>query len=339
MLFSIIIPIYNAEKYIRECLDSCCLQDFPRDQYEIICVNDGSKDSSLSVLQEYISKYKITVINKENEGVSSARNVGIKHAKGKFLWFVDADDIITKDALVYISKKIKDKECDIFKFGFYVFSDMLSKNEYEQYSTNNLSSNCSIDNGYSWNKIFRKSFLEKNELIFNEGLDFSEDGVFLSECYHNKPIEKSDTHVLYLYRKHPYSQTSSKGALKKKIQGHSRAAIIYYGFYKNWDDNKKGMASNVMYNLCMALYEIAWLEHPEEISHIKYLHDNGLYPIKKLKECRENDCPFVRNNGFSSKVVSFIYSHNYKVVGYYTMRLLLHTHLGAVIMNNCWKDK
>ena len=96
-LISVIIPCYNTEKYITDCLDSVINQTFP--DWEIICVNDGSKDKTLEILELYRNNYseKITVISVPNAGASAARNTGLRLAKGDFIQFIDADDVITKD--------------------------------------------------------------------------------------------------------------------------------------------------------------------------------------------------------------------------------------------------
>lgn len=110
MLLSIIIPIYNLDEYISRCLDSCLSQDDMEDTFEIICVDDGSTDSTKEILNEYAKKdQRIKVLYKLNGGVSSARNYGLENAKGEYVWFVDGDDWIRVNCI----KKIKNKldEC------------------------------------------------------------------------------------------------------------------------------------------------------------------------------------------------------------------------------------
>lgn len=103
MVFSIIIPVYNVERYLRQCLDSCLDQDIPKSEYEIIIVNDGSPDNSQVIINEYALLYdNICVINKSNGGLSTARNAGLSIAKGNFIWFVDSDDSIVSNSLKYI---------------------------------------------------------------------------------------------------------------------------------------------------------------------------------------------------------------------------------------------
>lgn len=101
---SIVIPVYNLENYIGRCMDSLLNQDIDPESYEIICVNDGSRDNTGAVLDEYKSKYKnIKVIHKENEGVVKTRNAGLSIATGDWIWFVDADDWIQPNCLKYLT--------------------------------------------------------------------------------------------------------------------------------------------------------------------------------------------------------------------------------------------
>ena len=93
---SIILPVYNVEKYLSQCLDSIVNQTLK--DFECICINDGSPDNSLAILKEYASKdSRIKIINQENKGQSSARNVGMNFSKGKYIAFIDSDDWISTD--------------------------------------------------------------------------------------------------------------------------------------------------------------------------------------------------------------------------------------------------
>ena len=98
MLLSIIIPVYNVEQFIEECLDSVCTQSFA--DWEAICVNDGSTDCSLTLLQEFASRdSRIHVISQSNAGLSAARNTGLRAASGEYVLFLDSDDWLTSNAI------------------------------------------------------------------------------------------------------------------------------------------------------------------------------------------------------------------------------------------------
>lgn len=109
---SIVIPVYNVEKYLSKCIDSIISQEF--NDYEILLIDDGSKDSSGSLCDEYALKYKnIKVFHKENGGLSDARNYGIQHASNEYLMFVDSDDYLEKDSLSKIASKLTHYNADI----------------------------------------------------------------------------------------------------------------------------------------------------------------------------------------------------------------------------------
>ena len=131
MLFSIIIPIYNAERNLRKCLNSVVGQR--EDDFELLLIDDGSKDNSGKICDEYVNKYdNIRVIHKKNEGVSIARNIGIECAQGQYLVFIDSDDYIADDYLVNIKKKIISSDPDIIVNSSYFVVD-----ENEQIKTEN----------------------------------------------------------------------------------------------------------------------------------------------------------------------------------------------------------
>ena len=101
---SVIIPVYNTEPWLEECLESACGQTLKN--IEILCINDGSTDGSLAVLRKFAERdERIVVINQENRGVAHARNVGLNRAKGKYIYFLDSDDWIAPDALEVLAGK------------------------------------------------------------------------------------------------------------------------------------------------------------------------------------------------------------------------------------------
>ena len=117
MKVSIIIPVYNVAKWLPECLDSVLNQDWEVGKdYEVLCVNDGSTDNSPEILQSYESK-GITVVNKENSGVSSTRNLGIDLAKGEYIWMVDSDDFIAPHVLPKMYQYAVEKQIDQLFIG------------------------------------------------------------------------------------------------------------------------------------------------------------------------------------------------------------------------------
>ena len=109
MILSIIIPVYNVEKYVEKCIRSCENQDIPKENYEVIVVNDGSPDGSLAIVERLANEFSnIKVINQENKGLSMARNTGLEAAQGEYVWFVDSDDWIEENCLKEMTEKLID---------------------------------------------------------------------------------------------------------------------------------------------------------------------------------------------------------------------------------------
>lgn len=118
---SVIIPVYGVEKYIRQCLESVIKQTYKN--LEIIVVNDGTKDNSMKIVEEYLVDERIKVINKENGGISSARNRGIEEATGEYVSFVDSDDWLEIDLYERIVQILEGNKVDIIVFNYNRYSE------------------------------------------------------------------------------------------------------------------------------------------------------------------------------------------------------------------------
>lgn len=111
-LVSIIVPVYKTEQYLKECFDSILNQSF--NDYEVICIDDGSPDNSIEILKEYCLKYEnFSFFIQKNQGLAAARNNGIKRAKGKYIFPLDSDDVLDKDCLKHLVNSLENNECDI----------------------------------------------------------------------------------------------------------------------------------------------------------------------------------------------------------------------------------
>ena len=175
-LISIVIPVYNVEKYLEQCLQSVQSQTYKH--FEVILVNDGSTDSSLSICKKFVNQDKrFSVLTKKNGGLSSARNFGIKKAKGSFITFVDSDDYIVKDYLFHLVAGIK-SETSIVCSKFFLVDEkgnLLTKKEVNRKKQAVVSIEESIkifllQNGYdhsAWGKLYPCSFFET--IFFPEG--------------------------------------------------------------------------------------------------------------------------------------------------------------------------
>ncbi len=214
MFLSVIIPVYNTEKYIAECLESCLNQDLSADDYEIICVNDGSTDRSLDILNDYSCKYsQIKVINKENFGVSEARNTGIKSAKGDYIWFVDSDDVIAPNCMNGLREKCIETNCDRLSFSLISFPNKNpSLQDFEDAINDETVEKSSGEHGYSVLSLMHRDFILSHNILFPKDVAYGEDQVFnyLWKAYRHSFVDYN--RVLYFYR---YNSSSAMGKLSQ----------------------------------------------------------------------------------------------------------------------------
>ena len=178
---SVIVPVYNVEEYVGECLDSLCSQTLK--DIEIICVNDGSTDSSLKILREYEKKdSRVKVIDKANGGQSSAKNAGIEIARGKYLAFVDSDDFIDKDAYRFSYELAELYQTDILCFGWTCFpKDAGGRQDCEpegKIYTNWFKAKKQRESIRVWNKLYKRSLIMDNNFRFNVNIKCADDECF-----------------------------------------------------------------------------------------------------------------------------------------------------------------
>ena len=205
---SIILPVYNVERYLAECLDSCLEQDIPHDDYEIICVNDGSPDNSAEILERYAREHSnIRVITQPNGGLSAARNTGLAAACGAYIWFVDSDDFIRKNCLAELRRFLTETPVDSLSIGYYEFEGAFSPEEHAQMNAGTLQPCTAFSGGLAWDALYRRTFLQAHNLLFLPELRYHEDSMFRMELKHCSPKTGSYPAVLYFYRRNPYSMT------------------------------------------------------------------------------------------------------------------------------------
>ena len=175
--FSIIIPVYNVEKYLGKCLESIKNQTYK--DYEVIIVNDGTKDNSMDIAK----KYDFKIINQKNQGLSAARNTGVKNATGDYLLFVDSDDYLEKDLLKELNKSLKNNP-DLVRFQIkevyedgkeinYPEEEFQNKSGLEAFSI--ISKYHFVEN--AWAYLYKKSFYDKNKFKFMEGTIHEDFGI------------------------------------------------------------------------------------------------------------------------------------------------------------------
>lgn len=195
--YSFIVPVYNTEKYLKKCLDSLVNQTYK--DFEIIVVNDGSTDKSSSIISKYQKKYKnIIVIDKENEGLSMARNRGVQKSSGKYIIFVDSDDYVSNKLLEEVDKKIDDS--DILRFQIATEDEEYIKiNEYHE---EGFESMCGYDafkylSSYhfvepAWCYVIRKNYYIENKFSFKKGVYHEDFGLIPYVIYKARKVKSID---------------------------------------------------------------------------------------------------------------------------------------------------
>ena len=197
---SIIVPVYNGVNKIRRCVDSIINQTYP--SIEIVLVDDGSKDGSAQICDEYEGEYKnVKVIHKSNGGVSSARNVGLKYATGEYIGFLDSDDYIASNMYQTMIEEIDG--FDLVMCGYYqdekkhigvTYNQCVSKED----AIRNIIGRGQFK-GFPWNKLFRKSIIEEGNITFNTDIHMCEDLLFCVQYINRAKTIRLISEALYYY--------------------------------------------------------------------------------------------------------------------------------------------
>ena len=217
-VLSYIVPCYNVEKYIQQCLDSIYACDMPEEQFEVVCINDCSPDNVQEILErnrEGHDNLRI-VVHEQNKGLGGARNTGIREARGSYLWFVDSDDEIVGEGIGDALKKAVDEELDVLCFNYCRIDD-----EGKRLPMHKVFKEFSFTDGYSfakkavphglanhmgfvWRFLYRTEFLRNNGLFFPEQVHW-EDTVFMPKSILLAKRVASVSQVFYAYRFNPDS--------------------------------------------------------------------------------------------------------------------------------------
>lgn len=212
---SVIVPIYNSEKYLKKCLD--CLINQTLKNIEIILVDDGSPDNSFEIYEEYAKKdNRIIVIKQSNQKQGAARNRGVEIANGEYIGFVDCDDFVDLNFFEIMLKTAKKHSADMAMAS--VIKVSREKTKYKWKIKQEEVFHCDYDkfvkahqnkNAAPYNKIYKKSFIEKYHIKFPEGV-FYEDGPFSVKAVHYANKFVTTPFVNYYYLKNPTSTVNSK---------------------------------------------------------------------------------------------------------------------------------
>lgn len=241
-MVSIIVPVYNAEKSICRCIDSILNQEYT--DFELLLMDDGSKDSSGSICDEYAKNdSRVKVIHKDNSGVSDTRNQALDLARGKYLQFLDSDDWITPNATKLFVEAAEENNCDLVIADFYrVIGERVShKGDIEQegvmtleeYASHMIENPADFYYGVLWNKFFRRDIVEKYHLRMDASISWCEDFMFNLEYIRHSEIFYALQVPIYYYVKTKGSLVSQGMSVTKTLKTKLMVFEYYNNFYKH----------------------------------------------------------------------------------------------------------
>ena len=292
---SIIVPVYNSEKHLRKCIDSLVGQTFK--DIEIILVNDGSRDSSQEIIDEYAAKYPemIKAIYQENRGQAAARNHGLEIAEGDYIFFVDSDDYVDVTACEKTYNEAVAKGYDIVCFGYWI--ENKGERTYREYFTvkcEDKKAQYFINDTSPWNKLISRSLFSENGLKFLESYIYEDlELVPRLGLYTDKIGHISE--ALYFYIVH-------EGSTMRQKKYTPKLASIYFvmdSLSKSFSDPKYADVLEYMY-----------IEHLLHLAACRYLdYEEGREDIIKIAGIMRNRFPkwrknvFFKNHGIKLKIV------------------------------------
>lgn len=292
MKYSVIIPVYNAEKTIDRCLKSIIGQHY--DDYEIVLVNDGSTDNSSKICKEYFEKYsQIKLVEQNNSGVSVARNNGIRNAQGKYITFVDSDDFVSYNYFSNMDECLKEADYDLAVFS-YMYLENGVESEIRRYPFSSLNHNevilkirdllCDKTINPPWAKVYKKEIIDSYGVNFTMGSSISEDRAFnIKYSLHINSLRISDS-LLYNVCAENINSLSRKAQKNLDeqlmiVDKDVKAAIKE----SDLTDNEKNLILEaVNFGNCRVIYKKA-----KDLRSIKMSYFKRIKEISRL--CKENN--------------------------------------------------
>lgn len=307
MKLSLILPIYNVEDYLERYLNSILSQNnFSKgieENIEVLLIDDGSPDKSYRIAQKYSHSYSfIKYYKKENGGLSDARNFGVSKSQGEYIWFIDPDDWIAKNALETIFKEITTHDLDLLLFDYYKAKEnnrgpisLAQKDFYHQISTSTITGVNFIEKyGYiegAWDKVIRKDILTKHNINFPKG-EVNEDNIFAYQITRFSNRIKKINLFLYYYYSREGSITTNKNLkhikrhLDDQLKNRERLSLIIEQETIAMDKVKE-MQSFFTTNLLFEAFD-SFKDKSIIIPYISKLKALNLYPIKPYSYHNDN---------------------------------------------------
>lgn len=288
---SIVVPVYNTEKYLTYCLDSLLNQDLSQDEYEIVCIDDGATDKCPEILDRYAKENRcIRVIHQENQGQSAARNTGLYSAKGEYVWFVDSDDLIDANSLGFITKIMSDHQIDELTVGLNrVPEDTVSVPEsqgfvYAPEKKLDLRATC------SGVKVFRRSVIIENQIHWHGELKLSDDVLFLYqfELFSKKNVYVQSPRYHYRTVENSTSHQKSEAVINKHMHSLKTLSTIYSDIRDNPPyalsvKQKRELDDRISLCVQTVLYDSAIKgDLQEQQAFLREFKEKGMYPYKPI---------------------------------------------------------
>ena len=324
---SVIIPVYNVEKYIDKSMDSVLNQTYKN--LEIILVDDGSKDSSGKICDEYAKKdERIKVIHQENGGLSAARNAGLDIATGKYVMFLDSDDFFENNSCEVLYNEIESKDAD-YVVGNYIHvtyegekweKPLFDTNIYDNFklSINDYEKSFFVMNSVVWNKIFKREFIEKLNLRFIPRA-IAEDAIFSTYVYVHTDKGYFINDVVYNYRQNQENVSISTNCTKQYFEGLNNS---YKLIFNNFDSTNnigfyRFFYARIMPYLLCKIIDTNSLKNDEEIIYVLQLlgwffEQKDLYNVVVLNERLREIIEKINNKEYEQALVKIKETKEYR---------------------------
>ena len=302
MQLSIIIPVYNVEKYIRPCLESVFRQGLEEECFEVLLVDDGTKDKSLHVIADIIGFHKnIKILTQENQGLSAARNTGMREAKGEYVLFLDSDDLLVDNTLPILLRDAIRRSADLLIAGFVKMTDSeiedgrtVEQKEHLPVEMTGQEAFVNVLNPrqcYVWRALYRREFLSGNDIHFIHGIYF-EDVPYTTECYLKAGRCVITNYIFYIYRQRNNSIVSAINKKKVMDFNHVLASLWEMRQWKLSESEQRKLMDTIFSTFSVEMWYV---------SHSKEL----LAERKEITADLKAKVPALRfTNGLKQKVVS-----------------------------------
>ena len=310
-LLSIIVPMYNSEKWLPKCVESLIHQDIPAKEYEIILVDDGSPDGCRKLAEDYASQYSnILVLTRPNGGTSAARNTGIHAAQGKYLYFVDPDDYILENSLKDILCKMEEESLDVLRFA-YVEVDESGKAVQSVNHSEPIDYSPGIMDGcrfmaerlggacYVWTYLFRAAIIKDNSIYCQEGVYYDDTTWLPQVLMQASRVDSVDTkRHFYLIRSDSLVQSVTPAAIRKKIDGQMYSIEELQRQRKTLANGDAEKWYGHMITLCVLslLYYVGKYEFDQRKEYVQFLRAQNVFPLSYYRCTNRNKIKIMMTN-------------------------------------------